>query len=291
MFFVVPRGIIQQQVEAGAATATLQAPMDAISSSPSASYSVSRRCFATWDDPVVNLREDNGSTNQDFEVTTGGELLTSTGGAVSDWLTANSASTAYIEIYYNQQGATGLDLIQTTHGDQPEYVATGFGGKPGYDTQDTSYFTMGTAHIGAVNTGAMVFTIRANTATGSRHLFTFSGSSGNERWYIAAEPGVGFWARVGNGSNTTAASYDQDEHIMSVRSYATANSFEVEIDGTSAATGSNSSSSVTAPTVFDRSSRAEPADLNGSEIHCFSADPGGSDIDDLVANMKSFFGI
>lgn len=96
---------------------------------PVAAYSLSAVIVPGYSGPIVELREDNGNTLQDFKFV-GGVLVTDdvSEDTVADWLTANGATNAYIRTWYNQTGNT--DAIQTTDAQQPPLVAdTDSGGK------------------------------------------------------------------------------------------------------------------------------------------------------------------
>lgn len=97
----------------------------------SGAFSLSRYLRTAFTGAVVRLREDNGSTEQDFKLNGSNVLVTDdvSEDTVSTWLTNNSASNAYVVTWYNQVSG-GVDFTQSTAAEQPLLLQSGINGKP-----------------------------------------------------------------------------------------------------------------------------------------------------------------
>ncbi len=109
--------------------AAVSFPLDLVSGAEAA-YSIARRLSSTsWGtvdsvlDPMVRLREDGGDTEQTFSYNANNDLDTV---AVE---TFRAGANLFVTKLYDHTG-NGHDLVQTTDGIQPPYVASGIGGKP-----------------------------------------------------------------------------------------------------------------------------------------------------------------
>jgi hypothetical protein len=119
-------GVIARKNVAGGASYIL----DDISGSADFAFSASRYLASAYvGSPVVKLREDATSTTSGFKLV-GGVLVTDdiNEDTVAAWLTANSATVATVERWYDQSG-NARDVQQLTTADQPTYTASWSNGK------------------------------------------------------------------------------------------------------------------------------------------------------------------
>lgn len=86
-------------------------------------FSIQRYLRTAYTGAVVQLREDNGNTTQDFKLNGSNVLVTDdvSEDTVATWLSANSASNAYASALYDQSTA-GNDFTQATTTEQPLFV-------------------------------------------------------------------------------------------------------------------------------------------------------------------------
>jgi len=106
--------------------------LNTLTGSVDGAFSLSRYLATAFEgSAVVRLREDNGSTEQDFKLN-GSDVLVSDDvneDTVSTWLTDNSASNAYVVTWYDQSGNT-RDYSQATASQQPLLVQSGINSLP-----------------------------------------------------------------------------------------------------------------------------------------------------------------
>ncbi len=109
---------------------TTSYPLDGITTNAFFAFSASRYLRAAYTGPVIQLRENGGNTTKDFKVLAG-SLVTNDANedTVSEWLTANSATIAFVSVWYDQSG-NGRNFQQTDNSLQPRLTLAWSNGKP-----------------------------------------------------------------------------------------------------------------------------------------------------------------
>lgn len=181
---------------------------------------------------VVQLREDGGNTTADFKLNGSNVLISNDVNqyTVSQWLTAHSATNAYVVYVYDQSG-NGNTFGTTTTAYQPLFVAnSGLNGLPAIDFSSAEYRLVsdGTVAINPAN-GIEIHALASPTGTigtGIRALFSNSATS---LAYTALNSTSGWFWQADFGeqlaSNVTAVS--GNDYQMSYR-YPTADTFVIE---------------------------------------------------------------
>lgn len=171
--------------------------LDDIAGTADFAFSASRYLASAFvGSAVIQLREDNTDTTQDFKIVSD-VLVTDdiSEDAVATWLTANSASNAFAAKFYDQTGS-GRDIQQTTLANQPLYVASWTNGRGAvqntagtlqYMTTVSGFTAAPTAGVSAYFACEQLNAVPSNTGMfGDPNATTFSvGTSLQKAQYFA----------------------------------------------------------------------------------------------------------
>lgn len=197
---------------------------------PDAFYSLSRT-YGSYTGSIVTLREDNGSTTQEFKFDGSNNLVTNdvSEDTVAAWLTANSASNAYCTQWWDQSGNAN-HATQSTTTKQPLYVEDALNGHPGLKGDGTddhleipdgilSY--PGVTALAAIRTGTEGSFAMAVTANGGALDFRM-GRGNSSDWHYAAGS-----TRLFGGTHMAR---DEQKRVLSYRHNGTGNTLEGRVD-------------------------------------------------------------
>lgn len=164
------------QTTGGGGSGAFVGVLDRLSTSAYAAHAFVRLTSSWTGSAVCRLREDNGNTEDDF-LADSGFLLNSSSQTVAAWLTANSATNAYVDTIYDQTG-NSRDWTQPTNADQPLFSATGFNGAAAavFDASNPEYM------IGNDMSGAFTGNDTAYTAAISHTIDAPWGSAVKMAW-------------------------------------------------------------------------------------------------------------
>lgn len=156
---------------------------------------------------VCRLREDSGDTEDDFFSDIAGNLRNTSGQTVAAWLTANSASNAFVHTIYDQTG-NGRHWTQTTNANQPLFSESAFSGKPGATFNGSSQGMLGDGMSGAFTGSdsphtlvgalqidspfnALKTMVSASSTTDTNPLHIYRGKNADDVYQVVRRPDSG----------------------------------------------------------------------------------------------------
>lgn len=206
---------------------------------PSAAYSLKRYVYG-HSGPVCRLREDNGSTLQDFQIV-GGQLVTNdvNQDSVATWLANNSAANAYAETWYDHSG-NARNAVQTTTSEQPLFDAVGVNGGPAFKGDGSS------AHLqipdGTLSLRDCTSVVSVKLGTNNQYGMYLTAQGGSADYRLGRKGGSYHWKVAGSTKDADDSYWAKPDQkrILSLR-HNFDNTYQAWVDGNPAASGSVSS--------------------------------------------------
>jgi hypothetical protein len=229
--------------------------------------------YATGSNKAINVRRASDNTTMDILILANGNLDVATA------TTFLAATTGYITEWYDQSG-NGNHMVQATAGTQPQLLLTGANGLPTVAANGSQNL----ATIGSPASGATVYTIVA-VAERTGAFTTFGGilaSGGGSFFYNATNAVVLYEGTLA----VTGVASDSVLHAMQF--IANDPSSFINVDGGSTPTGSAGGNVFGSPASLFFGNN--PATANISEAGIYAAAFNSTQVANMRANMKAFWG-
>jgi hypothetical protein len=255
-----------------------------------------RRLRKTYYGPMVRLRDTTNNAEKDFGTNYLGVFDAA---GVVTWLGGHSAA---VVTWYDQSG-NGLDVTQSTAGDQFSYSATGLGSKPTCLLDGTQTLARATTADTVFGTGAQatVFGVLNQDSTQANNTFFAWDLGGSNRALCHSTLGdVIYWdlgsaTDAGGGGRLSVAQpggWDNAAHIVEL--YRDSGGTQgIVVDGTSLATGARDDLVSSGTVRFDIGSSQDVNNLKGflSEVVYWTTDLGSTNRSGARTNINSYYSV